>query len=285
MGFLNDQLTQEFAGLPFGSARLAGYCSPKGRLLATVVGWRASDEEVLLACSADLLAATQKRMSMYVLRAKCSLDDASHEVFLYGLAGGAARQWLGSEAPSTAWTVIRRGGAWVIGLPQVDAIERYLLATASDAAPPDLEPMDLEAWRRLEVRSAVPRVTARTVEQFVPQMINLEIVGGVNFQKGCYPGQEIVARSQYRGTLKRRMFLFECDGVAEPGQEIFHSADAEQPAGMVVNAAADPHSGATLLAEVKLAALESGSLHLSSVSGPLLRLLPLPYPMPEPALS
>lgn len=285
MGFLNGQLTQEFSGMSFGSARLAGYCSPKGRLLATFVGWRAAAEEVLLACSADLLAATHKRLSMYVLRAKCRLDDVSNEVRLYGLAGEAARQWLGSEAPSTAWTVTRRGDAWVIGLPRVDLTDRYLLATAVDIAPAECPAMDIEAWRRLEVRSAVPRITARTVEQFVPQMVNLEIVGGVNFQKGCYPGQEIVARSQYRGTLKRRMFLFECDSLAEPGQEIFHSADADQPAGMVVNAAAGPRAGVTLLAEVKLAALESGTLHLSGVAGPLLRALPLPYPLPEPAVS
>jgi hypothetical protein len=232
-----------------------------------------------------LLATTLKRLSMYVLRSKCRLDDASSEHRLYGLAGEAARQWLGSDAPSRAWTVARRAGAWIVGLPRVDGIERYLLATTPDAAPHALPAMDIEAWRRLEVRSAVPRITARTVEQFVPQMINLEVVGGVNFQKGCYPGQEIVARSQYRGTLKRRMFLFECDGAAEPGQEIFHSADADQPAGMVVNVAANPDSGVTLLAEVKLAALESGALHLFDATGPLLRPLPLPYSLPEPAAA
>ena len=284
MGFLNGQLTQEFTGLSFGSARLAGYCSAKGRLLATFVGWRAADEEVLLACSADLLAATQKRLSMYVLRAKCRLDDASNEIRMYGLAGDAARQWLGSDAPPAAWTVARRAQAWVIGLPRVDSIDRYLLATASQASPPELPVMDIEAWRRLEVRSAVPRITSHTVEQFVPQMVNLEVVGGVNFQKGCYPGQEIVARSQYRGTLKRRMFLFECDSAAQPGQELFHSAEG-QPAGMVVNAASNLRSGVTLLAEVKLAALESGTLHLSRVGGPLLRPLSLPYSLPEPAAS
>jgi folate-binding protein YgfZ len=283
MGFLNGQLTQEFAGLPFGSARLAGYCSAKGRLLATFVGWRAADDEVLLACSADLLAATLKRLSMYVLRAKCRLDDASSEIRLYGLAGAAARQWLGSDAPSTAWSVARRADAWVVALPVVDGTERYLLATGSAAAAPALPALDIEAWRRLEVRSAVPRITARTVEQFVPQMVNLEVVGGVNFHKGCYPGQEIVARSQYRGTLKRRMFLFECDASAEPGQELFHSGDADQPAGMVVNVAAGPHAGVTLLAEAKLAALESGALHLGGAVGPLLRPLPLPYSLPEPA--
>ena len=126
---------------------------------------------------------------------------------------------------------------------------------------------------------------AATQDQFVPQMVNLELSGGVDFHKGCYPGQEVVARSQYRGTLKRLMFLFECDGAAEPGQEIYHSADPEQPAGMVVNVAARPLPGVTLLAEVKLAALESGTLHLSGAAGPTLRPLPLPYPLPEPVAS
>jgi tRNA-modifying protein YgfZ len=128
----------------------------------------------------------------------------------------------------------------------------------------------------------VPRITAATVEQFVPQMINLERVGGVDFQKGCYPGQEVVARSQYRGTLKRRMHLFSTDGPAQPGQELFNSADPSQPAGMVVNAASDA-TGTRLLAEVKLAVLDVGSLHLGSPQGPALRRLELPYSIADMA--
>ena len=91
-------------------------------------------------------------------------------------------------------------------------------------------------WRLLDVRSGIPTIEAATVEQFVPQMLNYELIGGVDFQKGCYPGQEIVARSQYRGTIKRRMFLFECDDLAQPGQEVFHRGVAAQPAAMFVNA-------------------------------------------------
>jgi folate-binding protein YgfZ len=142
--------------------------------------------------------------------------------------------------------------------------------------------LPVDAWRMLEVCSGIPRVVAATVEQFVPQMVNLELVGGVDFQKGCYPGQEVVARSQYRGTLKRRMFVFSCDAPASPGQEIVHSDDPSQPAGMVVNAGAAPGGPTHLLAEVKLAALQTGSLHLGSASGPPLRRAALPYAVPEP---
>jgi hypothetical protein len=114
-------------------------------------------------------------------------------------------------------------------------------------------------------------------------MVNFELVGGVHFQKGCYPGQEVVARSQYRGTIKRRMHLFATTGTAQPGQEVFHSDEAAQPAGMVVNAAEAAGAGCRLLAEVKLAVLDSGSLHLGSADGPLLQRLPLPYSIADVA--
>jgi len=131
-------------------------------------------------------------------------------------------------------------------------------------------------------------VTTATVEQFVPQMVNLDLVGGVHFQKGCYPGQEIVARSQYRGTLKRRARLFASDTPLRPGQEIYHDADPQQPAGMVVLAAPlQPEPGAVrhvALVEVKLAALEGGHFHAGAIDAPVLQPLAMPYAVPlEPA--
>ena len=130
----------------------------------------------------------------------------------------------------------------------------------------------------------MPRIVAATAEQFVPQMINFEVVGGVNFQKGCYPGQEVVARSQYRGTIKRRAFVLTCDAAAQPGQEVFHDADPEQPAGMVVNAAS-LDSAHLALVEIKLAASESGRLHLGSASGPALQRVTQPYALPLEAAA
>jgi hypothetical protein len=273
--FLQSQLTQDVLGLQRDQVRLSGYCSPKGRLLASMLVFRMADDGFGLLCSADLAGPLLKRLSMYVLRAKCKLDDASSEWAVWGFAGAAAAQWLGAAAVAPG-RVAQRNDAWVLGLPPAEGQARHLCVQAVQAAAPEVPALDSATWQRLEVLSGVPRITAATVEQFVPQMINLERVGGVDFHKGCYPGQEVVARSQYRGTLKRRMHLFATDGVAQPAQELFHSEDPSQPAGMVVNAAADA-GGTHLLAEVKLAALDSGTLHLGSAQGPLLRRLELPY--------
>jgi hypothetical protein len=109
-------------------------------------------------------------------------------------------------------------------------------------------------------------------------MINFELLGGVNFKKGCYPGQEIVARSQYLGKLKRRTVLASVDeALAAPGDEVFAVADPEQPCGMVVNAAANGAGGLDMLVEMKLAAIDSGQVRLGSASGAALRCLPMPY--------
>jgi folate-binding protein YgfZ len=276
--FLHSQLTQDIEGLGANEARLAGYCSPKGRLLASFIVWRPAPDEVLLACSADVLAATLKRLSMFVLRAKCKLSDASAERALYGVVGDAL------PLPEAAGAVQADADRTLIRLPDVEGQARALLAQPADAAvPADLPSIDLATWNWLEVRSGVARIVAPTVEQFVPQMVNLEVVGGVNFKKGCYPGQEIVARSQYRGTVKRRAMLFDSEAELQAGQEVFHSDDPGQPAGLVANAARGPGGTSSALVEVKLAALAGGSWHAGSADGPLLRQRPLPYPLPTEA--
>ena len=275
--FLHSQLTQDIEGLGQTEARLAGYCSPKGRLLASFIVWRPAPDEVLLACSADLLAPTLKRLSMFVLRAKCKLSDASSERALYGAVGDVL------PLPSAPGAVQTDGECTLIRLADAEGLPRVLLSQPADAAAPAAPALDLALWNWLEVRSGVARVVAPTVEQFVPQMVNLEVVGGVNFKKGCYPGQEIVARSQYRGTLKRRAMLFDSDAELQPGQEVFHSGDPVQPAGLVANAARGPGGGSSALIEVKLAALGDGSWHAGSADGPLLRPLPLPYTLPTEA--
>ena len=277
--FLQGQLTQDVVGLQPGAARLGGYCSAKGRLLASLVAWRMGNDEFGLLCSADLAAALRKRLSMYVLRARCRIDDASGAWSVFGLAGAAATRSINQTVQP--WSVRQQGDQWLIGLPSVEQTPRWLLVQPNDAQAPEGPVLDLPAWRLLEVMSGVPRITSATMEQFVPQMVNFDLVGGVHFQKGCYPGQEVVARSQYRGTIKRRLHLFATSGSAQPGQEVFHSDDRTQPAGMVVNAADASAEGSRLLAEVKLAALDGGTLHLGSADGPLLQRLPLPYPVPE----
>ncbi len=282
--FLHGQLTQDVQQLDERSARLAGYCSAKGRLLASGVLWRSGSDGFLLACSADVLPATLKRLSMFVLRAKCKLSDAAPSQSLCGLAGAPASAWLGAAAPTSPWQCNDVAGGQVIRLPDALGLARYLLALPVDAPAPALPALSPEAWQWLEVSSGVARIVAATAEQFVPQMINFEIVGGVNFQKGCFPGQEVVARSQYRGTIKRRAFVFASDAAAQPGQEVFHSADAQQPAGMVVNAASFAGSHVALV-EVKLAALDGGTLHLGAADGPTLTRTAQPYNVPLEAVA
>lgn len=282
--FLHGQLTQDTAHLERGQARLAGYCSPKGRLLASFVVWCRGDDEVLLACSADVLPAVLKRLSMFVLRAKCRLSDASAELPLYGLAGEAAGAALAGRAQSSVWSCTDTAGATVIRLPDATidgaAVPRWLWAGGE---PPALPALAAAEWNWLEVHSGVARVVGANVEQFVPQMVNLELVGGVNFQKGCYPGQEIVARSQYRGTLKRRAQIVTSPVPLQPGQEVFHDGDPDQPAGRVVLAGTRTGVQHAALVEVKLSALGSGSLHASAADGPRLTIATLPYEIPAEA--
>ena len=227
---------------------------------------------------------------MFVMRAKCKLIDASAMVSLWGLAGDAATAWLGDKAPAAAWSRCDVGAAVVIRLPDAllpadpdrSVVARYLwVAPVTDPAPA-LPSLDADAWRWLEVHSGVARIVAATAERFVPQMVNLELVGGVNFQKGCFPGQEIVARSQYRGTLKRRAFIVESNTALTPGEEVFHSADPEQPAGLVALAgsALGRHAG---LVELKITATEGGELFAGNVNGPRLTVGALPYTLPTEA--
>lgn len=288
--FLHGQLTNDVLNLAAGQARLAGYCSAKGRLLASFIVWRdGADGDVLLACHASVLAATLKRLSMFVLRAKCKLSDATGERPLWGLVGAAASallegmsDWQARPAASGA------ASGLAVRLPDADGCMRafWVGQGAGDAPSSPGDALPLDAWRALEVASALPTIEAATADQFVPQMVNYELIGGVNFQKGCYPGQEVVARSQYRGTAKRRMFLFQVDAPAGAGVEVFHSGDPGQPAGRVVNSAPRPEGGGhVLLAEVKLAALDAGSLHLGAADGPLLSRRALPYAVPLEALG
>lgn len=277
--FLQGQLTNDVAGLDADSARLAGFCSAKGRLQATFIVWRPSDDEFLLACPRSVLAATLKRLTMFVLRAQCKLSDASEEVALFGVAGAPASAMMGD---ASVWQVRAHGSGALVRVADAAGERRALLASASGseadvgAAPA----MTLDTWNWLEVESGIVSIEAATVDRFVPQMVNFELVGGVDFHKGCYPGQEVVARSEYRGTTKRRTFLFDCDVVPFAGQDVFASGESGEPAGTVANAAPHPvHPGASALVEVRLAAV-SADLRLGAADGPVLRRRGLPYPVP-----
>jgi tRNA-modifying protein YgfZ len=288
--FLHGQLTQRATDLPAHQHLLAGYCSPKGRLLASFVMWAAQDEH-WLACSADLLPATLKRLQMFVMRARCRLSDASADIQIHGLAGLEALQWVQSQCAAPLLEPGARAdllpgasggaGGQALRLADVQGVPRALLLSSAATATLPLPALAQADWDWLEVHSAVPRIVAATVDAFVPQMVNLELLGGVNFQKGCYPGQEVVARSQYRGTLKRRAYLLQASGqpAPAPGTDVFHSEDLEQPCGKVILSAARGGQAA-VLAELKIAATLSGGLHMGAATGAAWALQALPYAIP-----
>ena len=274
--FLHGQLTQDFALLGTGEARLAAFCNAKGRILASFIAFKRAPDDILLVCSRDILPATLKRLSMFVLRSKVKLSDASAEFAACGLAGTAVPAAVRGAGP---WTLAAEGDARIVSLYGADGQPRALWVGPASAEPPAGSPLDPALWAWSEVRSGIATVTQPVVEAFVPQMLNYESVGGVNFKKGCYPGQEVVARRQFRGTLKRRAFVAHGDAELSAGQEVFQSSDAEQPAGTVVQAAPSPAGGWDAIVSLQLSAAEAGDLHAGRADGTALRLHPLPYPL------
>ncbi len=269
--FLHGQLTQDFSLLDLSTARLAGFCSAKGRLMASFVGFKRAPDEILLVCSRDLLPATLKRLSMFVLRAKLKLTDASEAFQVRGLVGQGLN--------TTAWRSLDNAdGGQTVSLYPSQGLGRALWVAPVEAdVPAAWGALDADRWHWLEVMSGIAPVTQPIVEAFVPQMLNYESVGGVNFKKGCYPGQEVVARSQFRGTLKRRAYLVAAGEPLTVGQEVFHSSDAAQPCGTVAAAAASPEGGWNAIVSMQTSAATDGSLHAGAATGPALTLLPLPY--------
>ncbi|WP_027995013.1 YgfZ/GcvT domain-containing protein [Simplicispira psychrophila] len=277
--FLHGQLTQDFVLLGLQEARLAAFLSAKGRMQASFIGFKRSPTEILLICSRDLLAPTLKRLSMFVMRAKAKLSDASDEFALYGIAGNTLLSIADSAQP--AWVKADFYAASLVHLPSACGQPRALwVAPATQAAPvgPALDPA-LWAWG--EVHSGVATLSAPLVDAFVPQMLNYESVGGVSFKKGCYPGQEVVARSQFRGAIKRRTYLAHAPLALEVGTSVFAPDDLEQPCGTVLQAAAAPAGGWDALVALQISAAEAGALHVGAGDGPALTLGPLPYVLLE----
>jgi len=276
--FLHGQLTQDFSLLGLSEARLAAFCSAKGRMQASFVAFKRSHSEILLVCSRDLLAQTLKRLSMFVLRAKVKLNDASAEFALHGLAGAALQALApGAHQP---WSRTELGAASVVHLYPADGTPRALWIAPAGTPTPSSPALNHADWLWGEVRSGVATVTLPIFEAFVPQMLNYESLGGVNFKKGCYPGQEVVARSQFRGTLKRRGYLAHSAAEMRAGQEVFDAADASQPCGIVAQAAAAPAGGFDAIVSLQISAA-AASLQLDQTGGPALQLLPLPYQLLE----
>jgi len=288
--FLHSQLTNDVEHLGQDDVRLAGYCTPKGRLQATFLMWR-NEESIFLQLPREIQPPLQKRLSMFVLRAKTKLADATEapatQVVL-GLGGGMAEAVLQTwfePLPERPYSKTEHALGTLLRLADAFGAPCYLWLTSADiaatVAPVLADKLNVggnEAWRLAQIHAGVPQISAATQEQFVPQMINFELLGGVNFKKGCYPGQEIVARSQYLGKLKRRTALVRiADAAAAAGAEVFAESDPSQPCGMVVNAAPNGLGGVDALVEMKLDALEQAQVRLGSADGVALEFLPMPY--------
>lgn len=281
--FLHNLLTNDVSHIHNDTLRFAGFCTAKGRLLASLHIWR-QDDELRLMLSADILAAILKKLSMFVLRSKAKLADASADLALIGLAGPDAAGLLpalGAPVPVAMQAADFPQGK-VLRLDD----KRFVLAVAVESAAGvwaklagQAMPVGSAAWRWLEIAAGQPRVTAATQEHYVPQMLNMELpaVGGVIFTKGCYPGQEIVARTQYLGKIKRRMYRARLEESLPAGTDVFTPEAGDQHCGSLVLVAPSPESGFECLVVVQSSGAEAGEIHAGSPGGPRLQLLPLPY--------
>lgn len=285
--FLQAQLTNDVARLRTDQMQLSGYCTPKGRLLATFHQWRTEDT-VFLRMPREVIASFIRRLSMFVLRSKAKVSDVSEQWATYALLGTEAARTLqdaGIAVPEAPYaSSISRDLRVDRLLPTPAGLQRFLLTLPADARLSlltDVARAPASRWWLSEIEAAVPTVFAATQEKFVPQMVNFEVLGGVDFKKGCYPGQEIVARSQYLGKLKRRMHVAHVDSAdVQAGADVFVDG-SPQPAGTVVMAAPST-TGSELLFEAPLDRIEAGPLHVQSANGPRLTLRPLPYTLFDP---
>ena len=262
--FLQGQLSCDVSEVRPGLSSHGAYCSAKGRMLANFLLWREQDGFAMV-LSRDLGASVQKQISKFVLRSKVKVADAS-DIALVGAAGAQAESLL---AAAPGQSVRLNDGRLIVALPAQGAAGVLRGLSLGDAA----------RWRWLDIRSGVPLIKAATQDQFVPQMANLELIGGVSFEKGCYTGQEIVARTQHLGRVKRRMFLANVPAPAQAGDALYSDDLGDQVGGTVLNTEASPEGGYDLLAVLQVASRERSTVHLKARDGPALRFLPLPYPV------
>jgi tRNA-modifying protein YgfZ len=285
--FLHGQLSSDVAGMAPGTAGWTTYNSPKGRMLGTLLLWRVDADAFRAFVAADLSASLGKRLAMYVLRAKVKVCDLSGDAQCFGVGGAGAAEAIRAVlgvAPAPGHGV-RAGDANVVAAPD----GRYFVhASAASAGhvtsmlAAHAQAVTVDAWHRLGIRAGIPAVTRATQDLFVPQTANWDLIGGINFHKGCYPGQEIVARMQYLGRLKERLFAFHVDAPPPaPATRVYSPVFGEQACGTVVNAASAPDGGADLLAVVQWTAAD-GALHLAAPDGPRLSARALPYAVPVP---
>ena len=282
--FLQGQLSCDVAAIPDGGMALGSYCTPKGRMLATFLLWREGDAYSML-LSRSIAPAIAKRLKMFVLRSKVVTEDLSDATVLLGAGGDKAAPALAALAATALPTSRKLQRVAGLGVVIALADGRFLLACddakaavrAWESLRGTLVAAGGAVWDWMDIRSGTPMITAPVQEQFVPQMANLELIGGVSFKKGCYPGQEIVARTQYLGKVKRRMFRARVAEAAQAGDELFSDDTNGQSNGMVLSAQPAPGGAWEALVVVQLASKEQSQVHLRSPAGPVLEFIDLPY--------
>ncbi|HEB77145.1 MAG TPA: folate-binding protein [Methylothermaceae bacterium] len=278
--FLQGQATCDMRQITPGRSRLGAFCNPQGRVVATF-RILAQDEGYLLLLAADLLEPVIRRLQMYVLRAKVSIQTA--DVGLAGIGGMAAR--LFPDLPEEANTVTRIGELnwvriadpeprWLVvgDFPCVEQLRQRLATTSGIAT------MDESYWSLREIRSGIPTIHRATSEKFLPQMLNLELLGGVSFNKGCYTGQEVIARSQFRGQVKRRLYHLggPLPHTPAPGDPL---VDQGNSVGQVIDAA-PAGTFVEFLAVIRCDRAHSSTVRLKAAPETALRWLDLGYTLP-----
>jgi folate-binding protein YgfZ len=286
--FLQSQFTNDVRGLHTDGAAWNGYCSAKGRMLANFLMWK-HGADTCLQLSGDIRESVLKRLKMFVLRSKVLSRDATDERIRLVLAGAKAEAALaaaGLPQPAGGMKTAANDHGLTVQIGQ----GKFVLSISPENAPAvwaalakHATPVGTAVWDWLRLSNGIPMITAATQDEFVPQMVNWEALGGVSFQKGCYPGQEIVARTQYLGKLKRRMYLAHVDGntAPQPGDNLYTPDMEGQASGKVVNAAPAPEGGFDLLAVAQIESVAAGQpIHLGTPDGLVLTLKPQPYPLP-----
>lgn len=284
--FLQGQLTCDINEVTPQQARLGAYCTPKGRALALFLAFEHA-EALYLHLPAERLDAILKRLSMFVLRSDVTLVDASEDLVCLGLTGNCVNE-LVKEIPSDGLSVGQHGESTVIRMPgnapRVMIIADFNSSKEWLAQKADQVTLASEDfWHLMDIRAGIPAVYEATAEAFVPQMINLQQLDGISFTKGCYTGQEVVARMKYLGQLKRRMYLARFESAVAPaiGSEL-HSASSKsgQGAGKIVDVR-PAESGYEALVVSQISSVEADDLHLGDASGPRLKLSEPPYGFPD----
>lgn len=283
--FLHSLFSNDVKQLSAASAQWNSFNSAKGRMLANMLIWR-QGADYLLALSADIHPAILRKLGMYVLRSKVKLTDATQAPVLLGVSGPGAESLLLGQLPALpagAMECAPVDGGEVIRLPDGSFVIAVAPALASTLFTRLREggaiPAGTAAWEAAQIRAGLPLLTQPVQEEFVPQMLNFEILGGVSFTKGCYPGQEVVARTRYLGKIKKRMYRVHLP-VSEaplPGTDLFAPEFGDQSAGKLVNVAPAAEAGFDALVVLQNSSVEAGEVHLASPTGPRVDFLELPY--------